>query len=202
MSGHDLLKRALKFLKKFVAEVAIEEIIRYGIGLGQVYLKMRSVDTGEIAVTDIPIESYANSSDFHFVDRDFTNGLMSENSKSPEKGKYKIVSFYSGGGVGMRAISMIAMIKRWKKTNISEVLSVGKNCNPKELGLGDNFRMIAMGVVIKRTSVPCPALSSSSPVVSFDLRERDGKQIRETSIYLHDLDNSYPCGQHILFRVD
>ena len=186
----------LKFILKWGL---FEYILKCGYSFVKKNLTMRKLEVPGVimGIKELKAGNLIASPDFHHVDVDIDRGI-SYNLKTPSSGRYIIVLFDCSDMVSTFEILLTAVPRLWKLANLSEAIEVGQSFNPKELGLGDNFSLVAPGTVIRRKSA---TFAICCPVVGFQTIEKEGKRERRTSIYLHSLFSHYSGGHYILFRV-
>ncbi len=187
----------IRVLIKYGKLLVLEKVAERSLSIFQTVLKMKIIDIPDLVrVMDLPLDVPFKSLDFHFIDRDFSQETICKNLKAPQFGRYKLVSF--PGGIRMTEMLLIALTRGFRLANVSEVLSVQQFANLDKLGLGENYSLVALGTVIKRSSA---LFAVCCPVLTFYTTEREGRQVREKVLNLHDLFESCPPSYHILFRV-
>lgn len=205
MNRLDLWKRIWDFLKATITYATIEKIIRYAIYLFNTAIKMKCIDIdGEIEITDLSIKSIVEDSHFCSVDKDISTGKMFQYFETPKVGRYKLISFHNGsGGISLIDIRLITRLMSWKFATLSEVVSVGEFCSFRDLGIDQGSTIVGLGTIIEKESAISSWFSLQySPVVSFSVKEVDGKPIKEKTVRLHNLSDNYPSDKYILIRVN
>lgn len=185
--------------KDLIKWLVMEKILGRGYSFVKTFLRMRVIDVpNEVVISNFSVEPTASSDKFYFVDRDIKKETIFKNFSTPKTAKYKIVSFYSEG-VPFIEVLIIALLRRWKLANLDEALSVANSCDLRAIGLGDSHSLIALGTIIRRSSA---IFSFCCPIIAVRLVEKEITQNeKRVSLYLHDILNNCPTGQHILFRV-
>jgi hypothetical protein len=185
--------------KDLLKWLVMEKIVGRSYSFIKTVLKMRVIDVpGLVKIEDTSMDTITTPDKFHFVDKDLNKETIYKNFKTPKIARYKIVSFHSEG-IPVIEMLIIAFFKRWKPANLDEALSVSSSCDLKALGLGESHNLLAFGTIIKRSSA---IFSICCPMVVARLVEKEitGNEKR-ISLYLHDIFNNCPTGQHILFRA-
>ena len=172
-------------------------VVSFGFTVGRLLMRKKTIDVpGTINLSEETPEQMVDvsNSGFDHVEKEFDKAHLKKNFKAKNGAHYKLVSFPCQAGI--IPILAIGLFKWWGIGNFSEIQAIDKQCNLRELGLGESFMILTLGTIFKTTSVTgicCPLLHYyKNPATDAKVKK----------LYLKDiLFDDVPPNCYILFRT-
>ncbi|MBI3632567.1 MAG: hypothetical protein HY225_03905 [Candidatus Vogelbacteria bacterium] len=196
--GKRLLGRSRDWLLPF-RNAILGYCANCGFSFAKNVLRMKVIDVPKtVSVDKLTLEAMFDSGGYVDHEKEFNKDNLWKNFEAPEAAKYKLIALPGLVGlIELLCILVMAVVRGWGAGNYEELKSLEAQCNLKDLGLGENFSIIALGTVAKKRSV---SLSYCAPVVHYSANVVT--KAREKKLSLHDLlFGSVMPGTYLLFHI-